>query len=107
MLLRHAVGAALRRLRLDRGLTLREVAAVARVSMPYLSEIERGRKEPSSEVLAGIAAALGLTIVDLLDEARAELQPAAVLVDLTTRLDGQDGIRPVEAHGTGGVRLAA
>jgi transcriptional regulator with XRE-family HTH domain len=102
MLLRHAVGAALRRIRLDRGLTLREVAAAARVSMPYLSEIERGRKEPSSEVLAGVCAALGMTILDLLDETRGEFRAAErVLVDLTSRRDDR-----VEAGG-GGVRLAA
>ena len=79
MLLRHVIGAALRRIRLDDGLTLREVALTANISMPYLSEIERGRKEPSSEILAGICAALGLTIVDLLHEATAE----AFVVDLT------------------------
>jgi transcriptional regulator with XRE-family HTH domain len=107
MLLRHAVGAALRRLRLDRELTLREVAAAARVSMPYLSEIERGRKEPSSEVLAGICAALGMTIVDLLDEARAELQGAAVLVDLSTRIDERVEIRQPSTTVSGGVQLAA
>jgi transcriptional regulator with XRE-family HTH domain len=107
MLLRHAVGAALRRLRLDRELTLREVAAAARVSMPYLSEIERGRKEPSSEVLAGICTALGMTIVDLLDEARAELQGAAVLVDLSTRLDERVEIRQPSTTVPGGVQLAA
>jgi transcriptional regulator with XRE-family HTH domain len=102
MLLRHAVGAALRRIRLDRGLTLREVAATARVSMPYLSEIERGRKEPSSEVLAGVCAALGMTIVDLLDETRGEMRAAErVLVDLSSRMDDRAGAR------TGGVRLAA
>ena len=99
MLLRHAVGAALRRIRSDRGLTLREVAAAASVSMPYLSEIERGRKEPSSEVLAGICAALGMTLVDLLDETSAEIG-AAVVVDLATRRDEI-------ARGSGGVRLAA
>ena len=107
MLLRHAVGAALRRLRLDRELTLREVAAAARVSMPYLSEIERGRKEPSSEILAGICTALGMTIVDLLDEARAELQGTAVLVDLSTRLDERGEIRQPSTTVSGGVQLAA
>ena len=81
MLLRHAIGAALRRIRQDDGRTLREVAGSANISMPYLSEIERGRKEPSSEILAGICAALGLTIVDLLQEATAE----ALVIDLTTR----------------------
>lgn len=106
MLLRHAVGAALRRIRLDRGLTLREVAAAARVSMPYLSEIERGRKEPSSEVLAGVCAALGMTIVDLLDEARAELQPAAVLVDLSSRMDERIEVGTSTVV-SGGVQLAA
>lgn len=55
----------------------------ANISMPYLSEIERGRKEPSSEILAGICAALGLTLVDLLNEATAE----AVVVDLTSSAD--------------------
>jgi transcriptional regulator with XRE-family HTH domain len=100
MLLRHAVGAALRRIRSDRGLTLREVAAAASVSMPYLSEIERGRKEPSSEVLAGVCAALGMTLVDLLDETSAELGAAAAVVDLATHRDEI-------ARGSGGVRLAA
>jgi len=80
MLLRHVIGAALRRIRLDDGRTLREVASSANISMPYLSEIERGRKEPSSEILAGICAALGLTLVDLLDEVTAE----AMVLDLTS-----------------------
>jgi XRE family transcriptional regulator, stress-response regulator len=80
MLLRHVTGAALRRIRLDDGRTLREVARAANISMPYLSEIERGRKEPSSEILAGICAALGLTLVDLLNEVTAE----AMVVDLTS-----------------------
>lgn len=84
MLLRHAIGGALRRIRLDDGRTLREVSHAANISMPYLSEIERGRKEPSSEILAGICAALGLTLLDLLREAGAEqLGAEALLVDLT------------------------
>ena len=81
MLLRHVIGAALRRIRLDDGRTLREVSLAANISMPYLSEIERGRKEPSSEILAGICAALGMSLVDLLQEVTAE----ALVVDLTTR----------------------
>ena len=78
MLLRHVIGAALRRIRLDDGRTLREVASSANISMPYLSEIERGRKEPSSEILEVICRALGLTLVDLLAEATDE----ALIVDL-------------------------
>lgn len=86
MLLRHAIGAALRRIRLDDGRTLREVSRAANISMPYLSEIERGRKEPSSEILAGICSALGLTLVDLLQEVTAEqLTADALVVDLTAR----------------------
>ncbi|MEO8261047.1 MAG: helix-turn-helix transcriptional regulator [Pseudolysinimonas sp.] len=68
MLLRHAIGATLRRIRLDRSLTLRTVADEARISMPYLSEIERGRKEASSEILAVICRALDMTVLDLLHE---------------------------------------
>ncbi len=78
MLLRHAIGAALRRIRLDEGLTLREVALAASISMPYLSEIERGRKEPSSEILAGVCRALGLSLVDLL-----QVAAEAFVLDLT------------------------
>jgi transcriptional regulator with XRE-family HTH domain len=84
MLLRNVIGAALRRIRQDEGRTLREVALTANISMPYLSEIERGRKEPSSEILAGICAALGLTMLDLLHEASVEGRSAeALVVDLT------------------------
>jgi transcriptional regulator with XRE-family HTH domain len=90
MLLRHVIGAALRRIRLDDGRTLREVARSANISMPYLSEIERGRKEPSSEILAGICAALGLTMVDLLHEVTAE----ALVVDLTAPVAPVTAITP-------------
>ncbi|MEO3976093.1 helix-turn-helix transcriptional regulator [Streptomyces sp. CAU 1734] len=77
---RHVVGGVLRRERLDQERTLKDVADAARISMPYLSEIERGRKEPSSEVLAAAAHALGLELVDLLTLVQGELtrtRPAA------------------------------
>jgi transcriptional regulator with XRE-family HTH domain len=73
MLLRHLIGAALRRARLRQGRTLREVADAAQVSMPYLSEVERGRKEASSEVLAAICRALGLRLSELLEDVRQDL----------------------------------
>ena len=79
VLLRTLIGQALRRLRLRQGRTLREVADAAQVSMPYLSEIERGRKEASSEVLAAICRALGVRLSDLLEHVRddlLELEPA-------------------------------
>ncbi|MFD0331309.1 helix-turn-helix domain-containing protein [Streptacidiphilus monticola] len=70
---RDVVGGVLRRRRLEQGRTLREVAEAARISMPYLSEVERGRKEASSEVLAAAARALGLGLGQVLGLAQAEL----------------------------------
>jgi transcriptional regulator with XRE-family HTH domain len=74
-LLRGVIGVVLRRARTLQGKTLKTVADEARVSVQYLSEVERGRKEASSEVLAAVCAALGWTIVNLLDAAREELAP--------------------------------
>ncbi|GGU48617.1 helix-turn-helix domain-containing protein [Streptomyces lavendofoliae] len=70
---RHVVGGVLRRERLAQERTLKDVAEAAAISMPYLSELERGRKEASSEVLAAVARALGLGLADLLARAQAEL----------------------------------
>jgi transcriptional regulator with XRE-family HTH domain len=83
VLLRHLLGDALRRLRLRQGRTLREVSAAARVSLGYLSEVERGQKEASSELLASICGALGAPMSQLLREvsdnfALAELQSEPV-----------------------------
>ena len=68
MKLREAVGNALRRRRQAQGRTLREVAAAAGVSLTYLSEVERGRKEASSEVLEAVCSALDLVLAELLFE---------------------------------------
>jgi transcriptional regulator with XRE-family HTH domain len=62
---REAVGHELREERRTAGRTLADVAERAGVSTQYLSEVERGRKEPSSEVLEAVAGALGLRLVDL------------------------------------------
>ncbi|GAA3797332.1 helix-turn-helix domain-containing protein [Streptomyces chiangmaiensis] len=70
---RDLVGDVLRRERLAQERTLKDVAESARISMPYLSELERGRKEASSEVLAAAAQALGLGLADLLSLAQDEL----------------------------------
>lgn len=72
-MLRDLVGDVLRRERLAQERTLKDVADAARISMPYLSEVERGRKEASSEVLAAAAHALGLGLGDLLGRAQGEL----------------------------------
>ncbi|WP_406840208.1 helix-turn-helix domain-containing protein [Streptomyces sp. AHU1] len=70
---RDLVGDVLRRERLAQERTLKDVADAARISMPYLSEVERGRKEASSEVLAAAARALGLGLTELLSLAQREL----------------------------------
>jgi transcriptional regulator with XRE-family HTH domain len=84
VLLRHLLGDALRRLRLRQGRTLREVSAAARVSLGYLSEVERGQKEASSELLAAICSALKTPMSQVFREvsdnfALAELQHEPVL----------------------------
>jgi transcriptional regulator with XRE-family HTH domain len=77
LLLREAIGGTIRRARTERRRTLRDVSHSARVSLGYLSEIERGRKEPSSELLAAICEALALPLPDLLDDVAEALRPAA------------------------------
>ena len=66
--LRTLLGDALRTARLRQDRTLREVSTAARVSLGYLSEVERGQKEASSELLASICGALGVRLSDLLRE---------------------------------------
>jgi transcriptional regulator with XRE-family HTH domain len=74
-LLREAIGERLRRTRTLQRRTLREVSRVARVSLGYLSEVERGRKEPSSELLASICDALDLPLDELLRHVADDLGP--------------------------------
>jgi transcriptional regulator with XRE-family HTH domain len=88
------LGNALRRIRLDQGRTLADVARAARVSMPYLSELERGRKEASSEVLAAVCDALRVDLPDLLAEvagAARELADGQASRAQVIRLDRADG----------------
>jgi transcriptional regulator with XRE-family HTH domain len=87
VLLRQLLGDVLRRLRIRQGRTLREVSASARVSLGYLSEVERGRKEASSELLAAICNALETPLSQVFREvsdnfALAELQQDTVLSGL-------------------------
>ena len=77
--LRTLLGDALREARLRQNRTLREVSSRARVSLGYLSEVERGQKEASSELLASICRALGVRLSDVLREVSdtmALLEPA-------------------------------
>ena len=68
VLLRRVLGDVLRNRRMERGMTLREVSADARVSLGYISEIERGQKEASSELLASLCTALDASLADVLRE---------------------------------------
>ena len=68
------LGQRLRALRLDQRETLAETAARAGVSPQYLSEVERGRKEPSSEMIAALAGALGTTLTALTEQVAGELR---------------------------------
>ena len=79
MLLRHAIGSVLRRIRTERGTTLRQLSEESRVSVPYLSEIERGRKEASSEILAALCRVLDVTEGELLTSVAAEFAQTQVL----------------------------
>jgi transcriptional regulator with XRE-family HTH domain len=64
--LRHFIGEVLRARRLAAGLTLRDVSTKARVSLGYISEVERGHKEPSSELLAALTTALDVPLSQML-----------------------------------------
>jgi transcriptional regulator with XRE-family HTH domain len=68
-LLREVIGDVLRRARTEQSRTLREVSDSARVSLGYLSEVERGRKEASSELLSAICGALDVPLSRVLSEA--------------------------------------
>lgn len=83
-LLRDVVGRALRELRHEQGERLVETAARAGISPQYLSEVERGRKDPSSEMFAAITGALGTDLVDLTRRVTEQLSGRrALVVDLT------------------------
>jgi transcriptional regulator with XRE-family HTH domain len=94
-LLREVYGRLLRGLRTRQGRTLAEVSATAGVSLAYLSEVERGLKEPSSEVLEAICVALGSSVTLLVGAAHRDLRgltaptvdgslEEAVVLDLTS-----------------------
>jgi transcriptional regulator with XRE-family HTH domain len=84
VLLRRVIGDTLRAQRLAQQRTLREVSTAARVSLGYLSEVERGQKEASSELLSSICEALGVHLSEMLRDvsdtlAIAEAAPVGVL----------------------------
>lgn len=94
-LLREVIGDVLRRARTNQGRTLREVSDSARVSLGYLSEVERGRKEASSELLSAICTALDVPMSRVLTDAgerlgrqerAASAESARTNIDVTTKV---------------------
>lgn len=85
ILLRSHIGSALRTARIAQGRTLRDVAKSARVSLGYLSEVERGQKEASSELLNSICNALDVSIGQVLLSVSAQIRiqeaPTLTVVD--------------------------
>ena len=79
------LGRRLRVLRQEQQETLSETAARAGISPQYLSEIERGRKEPSSEMIAALAGALGTTLIDLTEHVAGDLRRQMSLVPRASR----------------------
>lgn len=95
ILIRRLVGDVLRRRRVEQGRTLREISAAARVSLGYLSEVERGRKEASSELLAAICEALDLPMSEVLREVSDEMtRVEAAAVGALTELRPRVSLRP-------------
>lgn len=86
VLFRRLLGEVLRTQRMRQGRTLRQLSADARVSLGYISEIERGQKEASSELLASLCAALDVPLSEILSEVSdsVALEEAA----LAMRLEG-------------------
>ena len=99
--LRTLLGEALRATRLRQQRTLREVSGLAQVSLGYLSEVERGQKEASSELLASICRALGVRLSDVLrdvSDTLAVLEPEPLPVPDTLPV-GLPALEPVGSDG--------
>ena len=103
-LLRTMVGDVLRRTRREQHRTLADVASSARISMQYLSELERGRKEASSEILAALCGALRLDLSELLAAVGRDLLHQR---DRRSRLVRLDRYRDLDTHRDGDPRSRA
>jgi DNA-binding XRE family transcriptional regulator len=104
---REVLGTRLRALRTDRDETLVQTADRAGISPQYLSEVERGRKEPSSEMIAALAGALGVTVADLMADTAKDLRRAATSVISGTMIGTASTVlRPAGQRPSGPVALA-
>ncbi|MFG2046308.1 helix-turn-helix domain-containing protein [Micromonospora sp. NPDC048935] len=105
ILLRRVIGDALRARRQGQQRTLREVSTAANVSLGYLSEIERGHKEPSSELLAAICDALGARLSELLREVSDTVALAEQMPGVLVSMQDEPAEATAAAKSTGrGVR---
>lgn len=95
---RHVVGGLLREERTARGETLTETARRAGVSPQYLSEMERGLKEPSSEMLAAVTGALELTLLELTLGVAERVAPAPVVAPATPQIEPVSVAVPATGH---------
>jgi XRE family transcriptional regulator, stress-response regulator len=107
VLLREAIGDRLRYARTNQHRTLREVSRAARVSLGYLSEVERGRKEASSELLAAICDALDLPLSDLLHLVAADVSALDVRTVEDVPVPVPAGNAPADEDGRGDRRVPA
>lgn len=98
ILLRRTLGEVLRRHRTAQRRTLRDVSDGARVSLGYLSEVERGQKEPSSELLASICAALDTPLSTVLREASDDI----VIAETEAAMAARPAASPVLSRRIGG-----
>ena len=106
VLFRRLLGEVLRGRRVDQGRTLRQLCAQARVSLGYMSEIERGQKEASSELLAAICTALDVPLSEILSEVAdaVALEEAAMAIRLQPV---ELGAEPLASPGHGDVVASA
>ncbi|WP_151477642.1 helix-turn-helix domain-containing protein [Streptomyces albicerus] len=95
ILLRRLLGDVLRRQRQRQGRTLREVSSSARVSLGYLSEVERGQKEASSELLSAICDALDVRMSELMREVSDELALAELAQSAAATEPVRTPVRPM------------
>ena len=103
VLLREAIGDRLRHARTNQRRTLRDISRAAKVSLGYLSEVERGQKEASSELLASICSALELPLGELLHNVAADIS-ALDTVDAMPegeRAEEREGSHPERQEATG------
>jgi DNA-binding XRE family transcriptional regulator len=102
---REVLGSRLRALRTDRDETLAQTAERAGISPQYLSEVERGRKEPSSEMIAALAGALDITVAELMAGTAEDLRRAAIVLS-GTMIGTASTIKPAGQRPSGPVALA-